>query len=660
MRRTLVLIAATLALARPARAAVDVETLAQASWVEVKSAHFNVLTDAGEGAGIGVATRLERFSLLLQGLYPSLRARPVLPVDVFVFRNAASLEMFMTAGAEDVAGFSSEGPGHVVFVARGDAEGLNRQEIVCHEYTHVFLRANFADTPLWMHEGLAQYYETFRLKGQHVEYGHKLPRPAEWFATHEPQPLGLLFAMRPGTRAYLQNQDLRYLIYSEGWAVVHWLLAAPDRAARFDSVLVALREGFEARAAFRSQFPDAEWPALVNDAHAYVRGDIFDQKLVRDPRVMEVPGTTSREVPTAEALERLAELSLTLGPAGGGDADSLAATALAADPASARAQAVRGFVADQRGEPEVAERWYRSAEATGEADLRIAQLAGLGTFMRAARQARRGEGPSDSIHASVVRARERFNRGIRLDENDPESLGGFGATFVFEGLVPDMAYHALAVATDALPARPALATTFGLAREMREKPPAATGATWVLSAQSLVPGERPDAPQANTPAGDMSADAYHEITGRIHDALVSGRYEEAMAELRRLGPMHARVDLDTSEVVQDIARCRIMLGLQHAKQCLVAQRPSAAEDTLATLREFVFDDESRGMVEDMRVDAVSRRLVQRANALLKTHDYKGARAQLLQALELPVKPAWRKYIQDFLAQLDQAAAPRGR
>src|SRR5262249_16196135 len=158
---------------------------------------------------------------------------------IYVFRNRAEMAAFTPMGVESIEGFSTAGIGRNVFVMNAEVEGSDRSSVVCHEFTHVFVRSNFADMPLWLNEGLAEYYQSFRLPGHKAEFGHDFEGASYWLGEHEWADIDLLFAMKGASEAYRKDNELRTTTYAEGWAITHYLRSDPGRAAQFDSILSA-------------------------------------------------------------------------------------------------------------------------------------------------------------------------------------------------------------------------------------------------------------------------------------------------------------------------------------------------------------------------------------------------------------------------------------
>lgn len=103
-----------------------------------------------------------------------------------------------------------------------------------HETTHGYLHAVEGDIPLWLDEGIAEYFELPRSDGQvHLEHVDRLAGKL-LEGTWQPD----LQRLEASVDAGLLTQDH----YAEAWCWVHWLLeTSADRRALLEDYLTDLR-----------------------------------------------------------------------------------------------------------------------------------------------------------------------------------------------------------------------------------------------------------------------------------------------------------------------------------------------------------------------------------------------------------------------------------
>ena len=239
-------------------------------WIEVDSAHFTVITDAGEKKGREVALRFEQMRTVFGVLLGKERLNQSIPLTILAFRNDKSYYQVaplthvpaITPGQVDLQPIDVPG-----FFLPGDDQDfivLNLFEeeswrAVAHDFAEMLLGYNYPPAQGWFDEGLAEYFSTIRVDNKQVELGgdpelrlsltedllgnqHETRPPkslTELLGAQVWLPLPDLFALKhdPSTR----NQSTHHtLYYAESWIVMHYLLhekKLPETGAYFNLVL---------------------------------------------------------------------------------------------------------------------------------------------------------------------------------------------------------------------------------------------------------------------------------------------------------------------------------------------------------------------------------------------------------------------------------------
>jgi hypothetical protein len=155
------------------------------------------------------------------------------PVHLYLFENSERYDAFV---ARRFPGF----PARRAFFVETDttlsvfAAWQERvAEDLRHETTHGYVHAVVPAVPLWLDEGIAEYFELPRVEqGVHrTHVSHLAGRLLE--GTWQPD-MERLEALRSAG-------DLSQDHYAEAWCWVHWLLAAPERRAILQDYLADLR-----------------------------------------------------------------------------------------------------------------------------------------------------------------------------------------------------------------------------------------------------------------------------------------------------------------------------------------------------------------------------------------------------------------------------------
>jgi len=202
----------------PARAA-------EGPWVEVRSPHFTVLTDAGEKQGREVALRFEQMRHVFGTLFERARINMPVPLVVVAFRSQGEIKQVLPLWkgkpVED-AGYYQPGPDRDYIALDLSAEDV--WHVVFHEYAHLLLRGNYPTTQPWFDEGFAEYYATIELTGKQVVVGKMPEGYGELLGSHAHMPLADLFNVAHDSSAYNESGSRRNLFYAQSWLVVHYLI----------------------------------------------------------------------------------------------------------------------------------------------------------------------------------------------------------------------------------------------------------------------------------------------------------------------------------------------------------------------------------------------------------------------------------------------------
>ena len=235
---------------------------APATWTEVRTPHFVVSSDAGETAARGVARDFEQIRALFHATFPELRVDPPQAIRIIVARDEATMRLITPdewGGPEHVhpsGVFHSDGEKDYI-VLRLDAEGTTAFHTSYHEYTHSLMYLNFPRLPLWVREGVAEFFGNSLLSEARattgtVDRGHLFALSKnEWL------PMETLFQVTE-TSPYYNEKNPASVFYAESWATVHYLLLDPEarRGDLFKKYLAAWDSGADAVAAARTALGD--------------------------------------------------------------------------------------------------------------------------------------------------------------------------------------------------------------------------------------------------------------------------------------------------------------------------------------------------------------------------------------------------------------------
>src|SRR5262249_45114597 len=148
-------------------------------WTIVRSSNLTVIGQQPPKTLGGIAERLEQFRVVLGGLIANPQRPLPLPTLVDVFGTHTELEPFLPIKGDNgglIAGyFSPDRDLNVIALQLETFDDSSR--IIFHEYTHLLLRNATPRVPLWLDEGLAEYYSTYALErdGTRANIGKPIP-----------------------------------------------------------------------------------------------------------------------------------------------------------------------------------------------------------------------------------------------------------------------------------------------------------------------------------------------------------------------------------------------------------------------------------------------------------------------------------------------------
>lgn len=449
-------------------------------WIEVRTASFTLFSNAGERQTRQIGADLERLRDALSQLSPGLTLNSPAPTYIFVFRDGPSFRPYQ----KTYEGQPLDSGGY--FISRqfanyvaidGDQPGGARATIY-HEYIHYVMHNNYATLPLWLHEGLAEYYSTFLVSRNEAWIGQPVPEHVLWMRRHTPLPLAALFAVDGRSPEYNESSR-RGGFYAESWALVHYLISgSPERRRQALELLRLAQAGTPPGRIFAQAFGD-NTAALERELRTYVQRGLF--LTARAPIRPEADlSMTVKPMARADVLYRVGDLLANVSTVQEGDPRRAAAgehfrAALALRPDHAGATAGLGFLAEQADRPDEARTWYEKAAKLAPDDVLVQYLY--------AKSLIDAPGPD-----TLRRARAALTRVVALRPGFGEAWARLGYTYEPEEELPAEAIQALETAHRLLPARMDVAYNLALAYARAGQP----GKGEELIERVLVPGGTPE------------------------------------------------------------------------------------------------------------------------------------------------------------------------
>ena len=346
----LLLVLSVLVFPRGSVPAAAAELPRDESWIEMRSAHFHLLSNAGERKTEEIALDLERFRALLERLRPGSRLQAPVPSRVVVFKNERSFRPYKAwrgGGGKNLLGyFLADQFGNFIAMNAFPKQGSSLP-VVYHEFTHFYVRHNFDRLPLWVNEGLAEYYSSIDQVGSDLRIGVAIPRHIRWLRANSFIPMERFLSIDESSAEY-NEASKKGGFYAQSWGLVHYLLLGDEAVKERSGEFLALLDAGESASSACQQafgFPLEELTARLR---RYVNGAQF-QALVMDAALLAPPTSVrTRTLSRAEVLTRLGDL-IAFSRENAADAEAHYRAALKVDPRHADAWAGLGNLARLAG-----------------------------------------------------------------------------------------------------------------------------------------------------------------------------------------------------------------------------------------------------------------------------------------------------------------------
>ncbi len=333
-------------------------------WVEVRSPHFSVVTDAGEREGRRLADQFERMRWVFQTLFPKANVDPIAPIVVIAVKNQKGMqalepEAYLAKGQLTIAGLFLRAPDKNYILARTDVEGEHPYSTVYHEYTHLELGTE--GMPLWLNEGLAEFFQNTDFRDKEVILGQASADDLMYLQQNRLIALPVLFQVDANSPYYHEEQK-GSVFYAESWALTHYLEVTDynGHTNHVGSYLTLVSRQTDPVSAAEQSFGDLK--KLQSGLEDYIRRQQYmyfhmnSAGAAIDPKSMTVTPVTE---PQADAIRAdfLAYNGRTA------DARTMLDGVLKADPNNVQAHETMGFIEFRAGHRDEAKKWYSEAVA---------------------------------------------------------------------------------------------------------------------------------------------------------------------------------------------------------------------------------------------------------------------------------------------------------
>lgn len=334
------------------------------SWIQVSSPHFVVVTNANEKQGRRVADQFERMRSVFHAVFPKAQIDPGMPIIVLAIKdeksfNALEPQEYLAKGSLKLGGLFLRTADKNYVLMRLDAEGDHPYAVVYHEYTHLLLSKSADVMPLWMNEGLAEFYQNTDIQQKDALLGEPSAEDILWLRQNRLLPLPVLFTVDHSS-PYYHDENKGSIFYAESWALTHYLEMDDfaHKTHHMSDYLTLLSQQIDPVTAATKAFGDLKHLQDELDKYIHQTYGFHYLKMATTTEVddsafkVESLGGAQSDAVRADFLAYNNRTS---------DAEALLNHVLQEDPSNLSAHETKGFLEFRQGHLEEAKKWYAQA-----------------------------------------------------------------------------------------------------------------------------------------------------------------------------------------------------------------------------------------------------------------------------------------------------------
>lgn len=261
---------------------------AAAEWTTAASEHFEVFTTGGPGRARDALLYFERVHAFFGEVLKLVPAQSE-KTQLLIFSNEREYRHMRPN--ESAIAYYGEGFDHRDYIVM---QSLTEEAFptVVHEYMHLLVRHSGSAFPIWLNEGLAEFYSTVTpLAGKMMVGRVPIDRLRHLNSSEALMPLERLFLVGHDSPEYNSARHAG-LFYSQSWALTHMLLADERYRGHAVEFLAKSATGVPSADALEAAYGKT-LDEVFRDLRRYVRADRFTTFVAdyRDSKVDDVYAT---------------------------------------------------------------------------------------------------------------------------------------------------------------------------------------------------------------------------------------------------------------------------------------------------------------------------------------------------------------------------------
>jgi len=196
-------------------------------WLLARSRHFLFISSADEKRTRAVAAELETLASALTQVDSTFSAPSSTPTRVILFTNRREsrpyFDMLLNRRDANVTGvFVTLRDGGAMLINE-DYRWHGGDRAPLHELIHYLMQSGDAKAPLWLEEGIAEYFSNATIRSRSISAGEPMTNHISVLRQRTRIPPAQLFAVVRESDTYnvASGQEV---FYAESWAIVDWLV----------------------------------------------------------------------------------------------------------------------------------------------------------------------------------------------------------------------------------------------------------------------------------------------------------------------------------------------------------------------------------------------------------------------------------------------------
>jgi tetratricopeptide (TPR) repeat protein len=264
-----------------------------------------VITNGSEKQARRVIGQFERIREVFHTAFPRLKVDTSAPIIVLAAKDektfeALGPEAWKQRGQAKRAGYFLPGAEKKLVLLRLDMETTEIYHTVFHEYTHLLVNQNVKSLPLWLDEGLAEFYGNTRIFDKEIHLGYPSGNHVQFLRYNQLMPMATLFQVDHSS-PYYNEEHKGSVFYAQSWAFVHYLMVArtKQRDNPLLTFLTLLEQDVDAGEAAIRAFGDLK--KLQGEVDSYIHQAGYNYLRVKTAISEEDQSLPARELTPAES-----------------------------------------------------------------------------------------------------------------------------------------------------------------------------------------------------------------------------------------------------------------------------------------------------------------------------------------------------------------------